>query len=139
MRRMTIQKRFILSVVAALLLAIAVPSTSFAQGRGNGRGHNKDVDWSSRIDRNRSNSVWRNRNNNDNWRHRSSTWRNNKKCGKFVNCHDARAGRVDGRGPRGTRVGNLVWRNRWRNRNTDTTTVWRNRNRRTVRRVYENR
>ena len=23
-----------------------------------------------------------------------------KKCGKFVNCHDARDGRVDGRGPR---------------------------------------
>ena len=28
-----------------------------------------------------------------------------KKCGKFVNCHDARNGRWDGRGPRGVRVG----------------------------------
>ncbi len=28
-----------------------------------------------------------------------------KKCGKFVNCHDARNGRWDNRGPRGVRVG----------------------------------
>jgi len=27
------------------------------------------------------------------------------KCGKFVNCHDARNGRLDGRGPRLNRVG----------------------------------
>jgi hypothetical protein len=26
--------------------------------------------------------------------------RSDKKCGKFVNCHDARDGRWDGRGPR---------------------------------------
>ncbi|HEV8590063.1 MAG TPA: hypothetical protein VGQ72_14405 [Pyrinomonadaceae bacterium] len=32
------------------------------------------------------------------------------KCGKFVNCHDARNGRWDGRGPRGSRVG--IFRNR---------------------------
>jgi hypothetical protein len=39
-----------------------------------------------------------------------------KKCGKFVNCHDARDGRWDGRGPRsrGIRVGD-IFRNR-RNR-----------------------
>ena len=29
--------------------------------------------------------------------------RNKDKCDKFVNCHDARDGRVDGRGPRGDR------------------------------------
>jgi len=36
-----------------------------------------------------------------------------KKCGKFVNCHDARDGRVDGRGPRrdAFRRGDLVGRN----------------------------
>ena len=27
------------------------------------------------------------------------------KCGKFVNCHDARNGRWDGRGPRANRIG----------------------------------
>ena len=27
------------------------------------------------------------------------------KCAKFVNCHDARDGRLDGRGPRGSRIG----------------------------------
>jgi hypothetical protein len=37
-----------------------------------------------------------------------------KKLGKFVNGHDARDGRWDGRGPQGTRVGH---RNRWGNRN----------------------
>jgi hypothetical protein len=34
------------------------------------------------------------------------------KCGKFVNCHDARDGRWDGRGPRGSQIGR-------RNRNDD--------------------
>jgi hypothetical protein len=38
-----------------------------------------------------------------------------KKCGKFVNCHDARDGRWDGRGPnRGTRVSDLYGRRRYR-------------------------
>lgn len=36
-----------------------------------------------------------------------------KKLGKFINGHDARDGRWDGRGPRSTRVGH---RNRWGNR-----------------------
>jgi hypothetical protein len=71
-----------------LLLLMAAPATSFAQGRWG-----RDRDW-----------------NNNYWRH-------NKKCQKFVNCHDARDGRWDGRGPRGERVGNMVWRNN-RNRNS---------------------
>jgi hypothetical protein len=43
-----------------------------------------------------------------------------KKCGKFVNCHDARDGRWDGRGPRRNNVsiGNIFRRNR-RNRDRD--------------------
>jgi len=44
------------------------------------------------------------------------SWSRNRKCGKFVNCHDARDGRWDGRGPRGDRVGNVVWPNRFRQR-----------------------
>jgi hypothetical protein len=111
----------LLSLVAALLLAIAIPSTSLAQGRGHGRGH-IDGDWSNRD---RSNRGWR--------RTRSNLPNYSKKCGKFVNCHDARAGRWDGRGPRRNRVGNLVWRNRVRNRNA----TWRYRNR-TNRRVIIN-
>ena len=36
-----------------------------------------------------------------------------KKCEKFVNCHDARDGRVDGRGPnRRSRFSNIFGRNR---------------------------
>lgn len=44
---------------------------------------------------------------------RGSHW--DKKCSKFVNCHDARDGRWDGRGPRRSRFTNTFWRNR-RNR-----------------------
>ena len=89
------QKQLILSAVAALLFTIAAPSMTLAQGhgRGNGRGH--DIE---RHNRDWSDSDARR------WRHY------NKKCGKFVNCHDARNGRIDGRGPLGTRVGNFVWR-----------------------------
>ena len=114
-------RRLVLSMVAALLLAVAIPSTSLAQGRGQGRGHAKHSsgNWSDHFDRNRSSRRWR----------RTSNY--NKKCGKFVNCHDARDGRIDGRGPRGSRVSN-VWRSR-----TNRNNVWRNR--RTVRRVVVNR
>lgn len=43
---------------------------------------------------------------------RVSHW--DKKCSKFVNCHDARDGRWDGRGPRRSRIGitNIFRRNR---------------------------
>jgi len=49
--------------------------------------------------------------------HSRSRHANDWKCGKFVNCHDARDGRLDGRGPR---VGwnQRRWRNsRWSNNN----------------------
>jgi hypothetical protein len=43
-----------------------------------------------------------------------------KKCAKFVNCHDASEGRVDGRGPRrGTDVDNWDWRRARRDRDLD--------------------
>jgi len=42
---------------------------------------------------------------------RGSGW--DRKCEKFVNCHDARDGRWDGRGPnRDSRFGNIFRRNR---------------------------
>jgi len=45
--------------------------------------------------------------------------RSDRKCGKFVNCHDARDGRWDGRGPnRRDGVNNIFRRNR-RNRDRD--------------------
>ena len=48
----------------------------------------------------------------------NSHW--DKKCEKFVNCHDARDGRWDGRGPnrRSRSSNNAFWRHR-RNRNDD--------------------
>lgn len=43
-----------------------------------------------------------------------------KKCAKFVNCHDASEGRVDGRGPRqGTDVDDRRWRHSHRDRDLD--------------------
>ena len=54
-----------------------------------------------------------------------------KKCSKFVNCHDARDGRWDGRGPdRRSRFSNVFRRNR-RNRDRDfDDNRWRRRHRR---------
>ena len=78
--------------VMTLLIALAIPGTSFAQGRGHGRGHGRGWSGWSLHDR---------------------------KCAKFVNCHDASEGRLDGRGPRGDRIGNLLLRNRNRNRRFD--------------------
>ena len=43
-----------------------------------------------------------------------------KKCAKFVNCHDASEGRLDGRGPRrGTDADNWDWRRARRDRDLD--------------------
>ncbi len=81
MRRSEAKRYLFAILIMMLLLLMAAPATSFAQGR---RG--RDRDW-------------------------NNNWRDNKKCRKFVNCHDARDGRWDRRGPRGDRVGNVVWRN----------------------------
>ena len=49
---------------------------------------------------------------------KSSNW--DKKCEKFVNCHDASEGRVDGRGPRrGNDSNNWDWRRYRRDRDYD--------------------
>jgi hypothetical protein len=90
MRQFGNRRNLFAIIVMALLILVTAAATSFAQGRGRDRG--------------RGNSD------NSNWS------RNNRKCGKFVNCHDARNGRWDRRGPRGDRVGNVVWRNRFRQR-----------------------
>ena len=74
------------SMIILTLLLAIVPPTALGQGRGRGHGRG---------------GIFGDSHN---------------KCGKFVNCHDARDGRWDGRGPRGTRVGNIIWRNRFRTR-----------------------
>jgi hypothetical protein len=65
-------------IILTILLAVVLPTTALGQGRGRGHGRG---------------GIFGNPNN---------------KCGKFVNCHDARVGRWDGRGPRGNRVGNVL-------------------------------
>jgi hypothetical protein len=113
MKQLSNTRKFIGLIVMVLMLGVAVPTTSLAKDK-HGR--------------------WRNRDNRDNW-----SWsRRNRKCGKFVNCHDARDGRWDGRGPRGDRVSNS-WRFRNRRNNDffgnrrirgfDNNRNWRGRNR----------
>lgn len=65
-------------------------------------------------------------------RGRGRDW-NDRKCSKFVNCHDARDGRVDGRGPRrdltrwdGRYNDGRQW-DRWRDRRTQDGRWWDNR------------
>jgi hypothetical protein len=71
------------SMIMLALLLTVLPATASAQGRGHGHG---------------GGGIFGSSHN---------------KCGKFVNCHDARDGRWDGRGPRQ----NVVWSNRSRTRN----------------------
>lgn len=93
MRLFSNRRRFLAIMVMALLLGVAAPTTSFGND-DHGRDRGRD---------NRDNRQWA---------------RRKRKCGKFVNCHDARDGRWDRRGPRGDRVANINPRIRVR-RNRD--------------------
>ena len=91
MKHSRVKGNFFAIAFMALLLALSIPVTSQGMdrnGKNRGRGNRDNHSWS----------------------------KHNRKCGKFVNCHDARDGRWDGRGPRGNRVGNVLWRTRNRNR-----------------------
>jgi hypothetical protein len=104
------RQSFFAMIVLGLLLAIVLPTTALGQGRGRGRDKNND-----------SNFGWQ----------RNKLSKHDRKCAKFRNCHDARDGRWDNRGPRANRVGFVV-----RNRNRqDNNYSWRNR----VRRIRRNR
>jgi hypothetical protein len=70
--------KFVKAILLGLVLVVAMPALTFAQGRGRGR---------------------------------------DKKIEKFVNGHDARDGRWDGRGP--NRSSNVFRNRRWRDRNND--------------------
>jgi hypothetical protein len=78
--------KFVKAILLGLILLVATPALTFAQGRGRGR-----------------------------WRDSKSE----KKYWKFVNRHDARDGRWDGRGP-DRRHRNIYWDRRFRrDRNYD--------------------
>lgn len=89
MSTLTGKSKVLRIAVFALMVMMAMPVTSLAQGRGRGRGRNFD-----RFDR------------------------SDRKCEKFVNCHDARDGRWDGRGPR-RRFDDRFRFRRFRNRDFD--------------------
>lgn len=77
MRRILLRLTLCMAIVSVLSL------TALAQGRGRGGGQGRRAE------------VFADRDFRGN-RGRNMDW----KCGKFVNCHDARDGRWDGRGPR---------------------------------------
>jgi hypothetical protein len=101
MKHSRIKGNFFAVALMALLLVLSVPATSLAKDR-HARNHGDNHD----------NRSWS---------------KHNRKCGKFVNCHDARNGKWDRRGARGDRVGNIVWRNRSRNRVNVNNNFWLNR------------
>lgn len=101
MKHSRVKANFFAVALVALLLVLSVPATSLAKDRNHGRDNRDNRSWS----------------------------RHNRKCGKFVNCHDARNGKWDRRGARGDRVGNVVWRNRSRNR-VNVNNNWLNRSQR---------
>ena len=122
--------KILIRFALCVTIVFAVSAAAFAQGRGRGNGQGRRNDIFSDRDY-RGNRV------------RSQDW----KCGKFVNCHDARDGRLDGRGPRrssgvwrngiffprGSNVGyrryntNDYWRRRHLSDGTRYNRVWRNR------------
>ena len=92
------RKNLLIITLSFLIVGVASASAlAQGRGRGNGQGRRADV-----FDNGRGrNEGFDNRGRNQNW-----------KCSVFVNCHDARDGRVDGRGPkrsnsfsRGDRIG----------------------------------
>jgi len=97
MKHLRTRKGVLSTIILTVFLAVAIPATALGQGRGHGKGHGQ--------------TYGQGRGHNQTWN------TNNKKCGKFVNCHDARNGRWDGRGPRGDRVSNSSRYRRYRNRN----------------------
>jgi len=96
MKHLRTRKGVLTTIILTVFLAVAIPATALGQGRGHGKGQGQ--------------THGQGRGHNQTWNNS-----NNKKCAKFVNCHDARDGRWDGRGPRGDRVSNP--HRRYRNRN----------------------
>ena len=90
MRNSNGSKCLLTTIMLTVLLAVIIPGTAVGQGRG--KGHGRGGIFGS----------------------------SHNKCGKFVNCHDARDGRWDGRGRRRNRISSIFSRNRRqriRNRN----------------------
>ena len=121
--------KILVRLTLCVAIVCAISATAFAQGRGRGNGNGRRYD------------VFADRDFRGN---RGRNW--DKKCGKFVNCHDARDGRLDGRGrratefwrngmfvPRGSNVGyrryntNDYWRRRHLSNGTRYNRVWRDR------------
>ena len=114
MKRSKNQQSSFAIIVLGLLLAMAIPATALGQSRGRGQ--------------------WRRQDGNTGWPTRTQRLaKYDKKCAKFKNCHDASEGRWDGRGPRGSRVSNVLTTRVRRNRHYDYNDVLRNRRNREVR------
>ena len=115
MKRSKNQQNSLGIIVMGLLLALAIPATALGQGRGRGQWKRQDgnIGWPTRT---------------------TSLSKQDRKCAKFRNCHDASEGRLDGRGARGSRVSNVLTTRVRRNRQFENNDlVLRNRRNREVR------
>ncbi len=88
MRILNGKASFVRMLIVLMVVTMAMPATLLAKNQGRGRGRGRNFD---RFER---------------------------KCEKFVNCHDARDGRWDGRGPR-RNFDDRIRRRRFRNRDFD--------------------
>lgn len=111
--KLKLRKQNLLAVaVLGLLFIVAMPATAFGDNWDRGR-RGRDRSWSR------------------DWN------RHQRKCGKFINCHDSRDGRWDRRGPRRFSVNNRWWdrdRNNWAWQNNSRRNFYRNDRRFFVRR-----
>ena len=108
------RRSLVLGTTLSLFIAIALPSVSFA-GQGRGRGHERRSE--GRDDR-RFEQRDDKRFGRPDDRREDNFKRDKKKSVKFINGHDARDGRWDGRGPRRNRSFDSWDRDGDRNRNT---------------------
>ena len=75
-------------LVLASLFALAIPTLAMAQGRGRGRGQERQERQERQEKQEKQEREERGEKN-----------KSDRKCAKFVNCHDASDGRRDGKGP----------------------------------------
>ena len=96
MLKLTSKHKLIFAAVLTLLVAVALPTAAFGQkdrGRNQDRGYDRGYDRDDDRDYDRDDDR-----RDDRRKNRYSKYK--KKSGKFINGHDARDGRWDGRGPR---------------------------------------
>lgn len=79
----------LLITAAGLLLTLGMPSSALANPQGHGRKNDDNRDYNKETRQYEKSQR----------KYNKEYSKEQRKCGKFVNCHDARDGRLDGNGP----------------------------------------